>query len=166
MKGNSVFDKISIINVKNKLNLHEIYSRGNTIYVTCPFCNSTNGSMKLDITNNCYVCKNCEESGNAIGLYAKYKFISNKEAHKRLINEDADLTMSFKSNVITNERKDEDDLDYTYQTFLNNLALTSEDTMRLLKLGFFSISVIFLSISVLNTVYCFCILESIKLALL
>ena len=52
MKNNDIYNCLSIVNVKNKLGLQEIHSLGNIIYVRCPFCNSTNGAMKLNTLNN------------------------------------------------------------------------------------------------------------------
>lgn len=135
MKEQEVFDCISIINVKNKLNLHEIYSLGDTIYVRCPFCCSNKGSMILKTSNNSYICKECEERGYSIGLYAKCNHISNDIAYKELINTKPDLKSNFRS-IITNNKKSNEELDYVYNAFLQELSLKPEHTMQLLKIGF------------------------------
>lgn len=129
-------DRTSIINVKNKLDLEGTFSTNDTIYVKCPFCNSKNGSLRLNIINNSYICNNCEESGFAIGLYAKLKHISNKEAYKRLMNEEANIGSNITKRILINNRKNDEELDYIYQEFLNLLDLQTDDTMSLLKQGF------------------------------
>lgn len=136
MKEQEILNRISIINVKNKLHLLETFSSGDIIYVRCPFCNSLKGSMKLNIVNNSYICKNCEEGGYAIGLYAKYNGITNKEAYKILINDEANLEDIFNIRTVINDKKSANELDYIYGTFLDMLDLSSYDTMKLLKLGF------------------------------
>lgn len=135
MKEQDVFDCISIINVKNKLNLHEIYSLGDTIYVRCPFCCSNKGSMILKTSSNSYICKECEERGYSIGLYAKCNHISNDKAYKELINTEPDLKNNFR-NIITNNKKSSEELDYVYNAFLQELSLKPEHVMQLLKIGF------------------------------
>lgn len=57
MKQQEILNRTSIINVKNKLGLEEIYSKKDIIYVKCPFCYSDKGTMKLNISNNSYICK-------------------------------------------------------------------------------------------------------------
>ena len=54
MNQQEILKRISIINVKNKLGLEELFSKKDIIYVKCPFCYSKNGAMKLNITNNSY----------------------------------------------------------------------------------------------------------------
>jgi len=130
------FNRVSIINVKNKLNLQEIYSNGDTIYVKCPFCNSTKGSLKLNVSNNSYICKNCQAHGYSVGLYAKYNYISNKEAYKILVKDEANMHTALKGNLITNTKKNDEELDEIYESFLSTLSLNSIHTMKLLKFGF------------------------------
>lgn len=129
-------NKTSIINVKNKLGLEEIYSKKDIIYVKCPFCYSDKGTMRLNISNNSYICKKCEARGYSIGLYAKNKYISNKEAYQRLINAEADISNNLMTSIITNVRKNKEELDIAYQAFLEKLSLSSDHTMKLLKYGF------------------------------
>lgn len=136
LNDKEIFDRVSIVNVKNKLQLHEIYSIGDIIYVRCPFCESKKGAMKLNISNNSYICKNCGERGYAIGLYAKCKFITNKEAYKRLINEEANMQNNLQSSFTINAKKNDDELDSVYHAFLKLLTLSPDHTMKLLKLGF------------------------------
>lgn len=136
MNQQDILKRTSIINVKNKLGLVEIFSRKDIVYVRCPFCNSTKGAMKLNVTNNSYICKNCEQRGYSIGLYAKMKLISNKEAYNRLIMEEADINNNLISSLMTNEKKNSEELDIVYQALLDKLELTSDHTMKLLKYGF------------------------------
>lgn len=131
-----VFNYISIVNVKNKLNLHEIYSKGNIICVKCPFCFSSKGTMLLNVSNNSYICKNCEERGYSIGLYAKCKYISNKEAYKVLLKSKPDMQNNIINTRVTNLKKNDEELDLVYQEFLQMLQLKPEHTMKLLRLGF------------------------------
>lgn len=130
-----VFNCISIINVKNKLNLQEIYTKGDTICVKCPFCFSEKGTMLLNASNNSYICKNCEERGYSISLYAKCKYITNKKAYKELLQSKPDMNSNINT-IITNPKKNDEELDLVYQEFLEKLQLNPEHTMKLLKLGF------------------------------
>ena len=131
-----IFNCISILNVKNKLKLQEIYAKGNTICVKCPFCFAGKGTMILNISNNSYICQNCEERGYSISLYAKCKYISNKKAYKELIQSKTDMQSNIINTIITNTKKNDEELDLVYQEFLQKLQLNSEHTMQLLKLGF------------------------------
>ena len=135
MNQQEILNRTSIINVKNKLGLKEIYSKKDIIYVKCPFC-SEKGTMRLNISNNSYICKKCEARGYSIGLYAKNKYISNREAYQRLINNEADISNNLMTSIITNVRKNKEELDIAYQAFLEKLSLSSEHTMKLLKCGF------------------------------
>lgn len=136
MKQQEILNRTSIINVKNKLGLKEIYSRKDIIYVKCPFCSSEKGTMRLNINSNSYICKKCEARGYSIGLYAKNKYISNREAYQRLINEEADISNNLMTSIITNTKKNKEELDIVYQAFLEKLSLSSDHTMKLLKYGF------------------------------
>lgn len=136
MKQQEILNRTSIINVKNKLGLKELYSRKDIIYVKCPFCSSEKGTMRLNISNNSYICKKCEARGYSIGLYAKNKYISNREAYQRLINEEADISNNLMTSIITNTKKNKEELDIVYQAFLEKLSLSSDHTMKLLKYGF------------------------------
>ncbi len=136
MNQQEILNRTSIINVKNKLGLEEIYSKKDIIYVKCPFCYSDKGTMRLNISNNSYICKKCEARGYSIGLYAKNKYISNKEAYQRLINDEADISNNLMTSIITNVRKNKEELDIVYQAFLEKLSLSSDHIMKLLKYGF------------------------------
>ncbi len=136
MDQQEILNRTSIINIKNKLGLEEIYSKKDIIYVKCPFCYSDKGTMRLNISNNSYICKKCEARGYSIGLYAKNKYISNREAYQRLINEEADISNNLMTSIVTNTRKNKEELDIAYQAFLEKLSLSSDHTMKLLKYGF------------------------------
>lgn len=135
MKQQEILERTSIINVKNKLHLKETFSTKDTIFVKCPFC-SDNGAMKLNTTENSYICKNCGAKGYAIGLYAKNKYMTNRRAYESLLQEDADLSNNLKTAIITSTRKNDEELDIIYQSFLENLDLKSEHIMELLRYGF------------------------------
>lgn len=126
---------ISIVNVKNKLNLNEVCSFGDTIYVNCPFCYSENADMKLNVSNNSYVCKKCEAKGYAIGLYAKLKYMSNKDAFKELISQEPEIDFEY-TPIINNNRKNEDELDIVYRELLKMLKLEDRHYKKLLSYGF------------------------------
>lgn len=136
MKQQDILEKTSIINVKNKLHLKETFSTKDTIFVKCPFCFSDNGTMKLDTTENSYICKNCGANGYAIGLYARSNYITNHRAYKLLLQEDADLSNNLKTSIITSTRKNNEELDIIYQSFLEIIDLKPEHIMELLKYGF------------------------------
>ncbi len=136
MNQQEILKRISIVNVKNQLGLKEIYSKKDIIYVRCPFCFSKAGSMKLNTSNNSYICKNCEERGYSVGLYAKCRYISNKDAYRELISSEADINNNLTTSIITNTKKNNDELDIVYQSFLEKLSLSSDHIMKLLKYGF------------------------------
>ncbi len=136
MDQQEILKRISIVNVKNQLGLKEIYSKKDIIYVRCPFCFSKAGSMKLNTSNNSYICKNCEERGYSVGLYAKCRYISNKDAYRELISSEADINNNLTTSIITNTKKNNDELDIVYQSFLEKLSLSSDHIMKLLKYGF------------------------------
>ena len=136
MNQQEILNRTSIINVKNKLGLEEIYSKKDIIYVKCPFCSSQNGTMRLNISNNSYICKKCEARGYSIGLYAKNRYISNKEAYLDLISKEADVSNNLTTSTITHIKKNSEELDIVYQSFLEKLSLSSDHIMKLLKYGF------------------------------
>lgn len=130
-----ILNHISIINVKNKLNLEEVCSIGDTIYVRCPFCCSEKGEMKLNTANNTYICKMCETRGYSISLFAKIYGITNKEAYNLLIKAPYDLKNNL-SIMVNNTRKEEQQLDQVYEAFLGMLTLEDVHMQKLQKLGF------------------------------
>lgn len=136
MNQQEILNRTSIINVKNKLGLEEIYSKKDIIYVKCPFCSSQTGTMRLNISNNSYICKECEARGYSIGLYAKNMYISNKEAYLNLISKEADIRNNLIKSIITHTKKNSEELDVVYQSFLDKLSLNSDHMMKLLKYGF------------------------------
>ncbi len=136
MEDTEIYNKLSIINVKNKLNLEERYAKGDNIYVTCPFCYEGNQSnMKLNVTNDSYYCRMCGESGFAIGLYAKIKYINNKVAYKRLIQEEAEMQTELKE-IRKSVRKQDEEISLVYEYFLKMLGLNKKHYNMLQELGF------------------------------
>ena len=135
MNQQEILNRTSIINVKNKLGLNEICSKNDTIYVKCPFCYSKNGDMKLIVSNNSYVCKNCEAKGYAIGLYARLKYKSNKEAFKELISLEPEIDFEY-TPIINSNKKNEDELDIVYRELLRNLKLEDRHYKKLISYGF------------------------------
>ena len=92
--------------------------------------------MRLNTNNNSYICKECEARGYSIGLYARNKYITNKEAYKKLISEKADMRNNLINSIITNTKKNDEELNVVYQAFLEKLSLSSEHIMKLLNYGF------------------------------
>ena len=87
MEDIDIYNRISIINVKNKLGLKEKYAKGDDIYVRCPFCTESNvGNLKLNVIKDSYYCRRCGVHGSAIGLYAKCNLITTKEAYINDVN--------------------------------------------------------------------------------
>lgn len=131
-----ILKRISIINVKNKLNLEESYVKGNNIYVRCPFCSEENKSnLKLDAENDSYSCRRCGETGFAIDLYAKVEWIENKVAYKQLIRQEADMTTGLKG-IKKSVRKEDEEISLVYEYFLKMLGLTKKHYNMLIELGF------------------------------
>ena len=136
MEDIDIYNRISIINVKNKLGLKEKYAKGDIIYVRCPFCTESNvGNLKLNVVKDSYYCRRCGEKGLAIGLYARCNLITNKEAYIKLISEEADMTTSLVS-IRKAIKRSQEDISFVYETFLKLLGLTKYHYNILLKLGF------------------------------
>lgn len=136
MDQHEILKRTSIINVKNKLGLEERYAKGDNIYVYCPFCGGERQSyMKLNVKKDSYYCRMCGENGYAIGLYAREKYISGKEAYKILINQEADMTTELKD-MKKSERKEEYEISFVYECFLKMLRLTKRHYNILTQLGF------------------------------
>lgn len=137
MQENNVYNYINITNVVNQLNLKKTSVRGNYIYVICPFCQSQkekNGNLKINTISNVYVCKNCGASGSSIDLYANLKYITTKEAFKRLLKETPVLdNMPYTYN---NPVKDEYYRDTVYRKFLEMQSLNKKHCEKLKKLNF------------------------------
>lgn len=134
---NNVYECINISNVINKLHLRKTNRIGNYIYVTCPFCQSSqekNGYMKVNTINNLYICDNCESSGTSIELYAKIKYISTKEAFKQLLKETPisdDIPY-----IYNNPIKDESYRNLVYTKFLEIQKLTKQHLEKLKAMNF------------------------------
>ena len=136
MEEIDIYNRISIINVKNKLGLKEKYAKGDDIYVGCPFCTESNvGNLKLNVVKDSYYCRRCGVNGSAIGLYARCNLITNKEAYIKLISEEADMTTSLVS-IKRAIRRSQEDISFVYEIFLKLLGLTKYHYNILLKLGF------------------------------
>ena len=136
--GNLDYEKLSIINVKNKLNLREGFSNGKAIYVYCPFCNEKDkktANLRLDVNNDSYYCNCCGEYGYAVGLYAKVNYISNKLAFKRLMASEVDMQTDMK--LIKNAKKRSDaEISEVYSYFLKMLGLNRKHCKILMDMGF------------------------------
>lgn len=132
-----IFDYINITNVINKLDLHKTNTRGNYIYITCPFCQSKsekNGYMKINTINNLFICDKCEESGTSVDLYAKCKYITTKEAFKRLLKETPVLdNIPYTYN---NPIKDDYYRDFVYRNFLEFQTLSEKHKNKLKNMKF------------------------------
>lgn len=137
MQNNNVYEYVNITNVINQLNIKKTNIRGAYIYALCPFCQSStekNGYLKINTISNVYMCKKCEESGSSIDLYAKIKYISTKEAFKRLLKETPILdNMPYTYN---NPIKDEYYRDIVYRKFLQMQKLKDIHYNVLRKMNF------------------------------
>ena len=136
---NMNYEKISIINVKNKLNLTERYYNGNCIYVHCPFCSkiedNNSANLRLNVDMDSYYCNCCGESGYAVGLYAKCNYISTKTAFKWLKEQEADMRTNFKYIKKANKR-DDAEISIIYEYLLKMLGLNRKHCKMLLQMGF------------------------------
>ena len=137
MQNNDVYEYINITNVINQLNIKKTNIRGTYIYAICPFCQSSkekNGYLKINTISNVYMCRKCEESGSSIDLYAKLKYISTKEAFKRLLKETPILdNMPYTFN---NPIKNEYYRDIVYRKFLQMQELKETHYNMLRKMNF------------------------------
>ena len=137
MQNNNIYEYINITNVINQLNIKKTSVKGNYIYAICPFCqhsNDKNGYLKINTISNVYICKKCESSGSSIELYANLKYISTKEAFKRLLKETPVLdNMPYTYN---NPVKDEYYRDIIYRTFLEMQQLNNEHYKKLKDMNF------------------------------
>jgi len=137
MQNNNIYEYINITNVINQLNIKKTSVKGNYIYAICPFCqqsNDKNGYLKINTISNVYICKKCESSGSSIELYANLKYISTKEAFKRLLKETPVLdNMPYTYN---NPVKDEYYRDIVYRTFLEMQQLDTQHYMKLKDMNF------------------------------
>lgn len=137
MQNNDVYDYINITNVINQLHLKKTNKIGNYIYVICPFCQNSeekNGYLKINTISNVYICRKCESSGSSIDLYANLKYISTKEAFKRLLKETPVL-----DNVpytYNNPVKDEYYRDIVYRNFLEMQDLKKIHYKKLKEMNF------------------------------
>ena len=96
--------------------------------------NDKNGYLKINTISNVYICKKCESSGSSIELYANLKYISTKEAFKRLLKETPVLdNMPYTYN---NPVKDEYYRDIIYRTFLEMQQLNNEHYKKLKDMNF------------------------------
>ena len=137
MQDHNVYEYINITNVINQLNIKKTSTRGNYIYAICPFCqNSTekNGYLKINTINNVYVCNKCEASGSSIDLYASLKYISTKEAFKRILKETPVLDDI--PYVYNNPVKNELYRDIVYQNFLEMHELHDSHYKKLKAMNF------------------------------
>ena len=137
MQNNNVYEYINITNVINQLNIKKTSKKGIYIYAICPFCQSSkdkNGYLKINTISNVYICKKCEARGSSVDLYANLKYISTKEAFKRLLKEVPvldDLPYTYNNPV-----KDEFYRDIVYRKFLNLQKLDNWHHKRLIEMDF------------------------------
>lgn len=135
---NKLYNKLSIINVKNKLNLIEGYCRGNSIYVYCPFCkieDRERANLRLNVDNDSYYCNYCGENGYAVGMYAKLNYITNKTAFRKLMEQEADMRTNLEY-VKRASRKPDSEISIVYEYLLKMLGLNRKHCKILLQMGF------------------------------
>lgn len=135
MKNNS-YDCINITNVINKLGLKITKIKGKNVYINCPFCqnnNEKNGYMKIDITQNLYICNHCHFMGSSIKLYSDVKHLYTKDAYVELLKETPEL--SYFTYVNNNQIKDEYYRDLVYSNFLELLNLNNNHKTKLINMN-------------------------------
>lgn len=137
MQNNNVYEYINITNVVNQLHLKKTCTKGCNIYAICPFCQSSkekNGYLKINTIKNVYMCEKCGLSGSSIDLYANLKYISTKEAFKRLLKETPVLdNIPYTYN---NPVKDEYYRDIVYRNFLEMQNLNDLHYKKLKEMNF------------------------------
>ena len=137
MQNNNVYEYINITNVVNQLHLKKTCTKGWNIYAICPFCQSSkekNGYLKINTIKNVYMCEKCGLSGSSIDLYANLKYISTKEAFKRLLKETPVLdNIPYTYN---NPVKDEYYRDIVYRNFLEMQNLNDLHYKKLKEMNF------------------------------
>lgn len=137
MQNNNVYEYINITNVVNQLHLKKTCTKGCNIYAICPFCQSSkekNGYLKINTIKNVYMCEKCGLSGSSIDLYANLKYISTKEAFKRLLKETPVLdNIPYTYN---NPVKDEYYRDIVYRNFLKMQNLNDLHYKKLKGMNF------------------------------
>lgn len=62
--------------------------------------------------------------------------MENYHIYQRLINDEADISSNLMTSIITNVRKNKEELDIDYQAFLEKLSLSSDYVMKLLRYDF------------------------------
>ncbi len=137
MQGYNVYEYVNISNVINQLHLKKTNQIGYYIYTLCPFCQrekEKNGYLKLNTINNTYICKNCQESGSSIDLYANLKYISKKDAFKMLLKDTPVLDNV--PYVFNNPIKDEWYRDLVYRKFLDMQNLNKVHYNKLKNMNF------------------------------
>lgn len=133
----NVYEHINITNVINQLNIKKTNTRGDYIYAICPFCQNSkekNGYLKVNTIKNVYICKQCESSGSSIDLYANLKYITTKEAFKRLMKEMPIL--DDRPYSYNNPIKDEYYRDMVYRNFLELHELNDIHCEKLKRMNF------------------------------
>lgn len=141
---NKMNERLSIINVKNKLCLEEGYCRGNSIYVYCPFCRAEDkktANLRLEVDSDRYYCNCCGEYGDAVELYAKCKYLSIKSAWKKLMGQEAELQTELKYVKKVNKRSDSE-ISMVYEYLLRMLGLNKKHCKMLLEMGFSKVEII------------------------
>lgn len=133
----NVFDYVNITNVINQLGIKRIKTKGYYIYAICPFCQTSsekNGYLKINTIKNMYICKKCQLCGSSIDLYADLKYMSTKEAFKRLLKETPildDVPYTYNNPV-----KDEYYRDLVYSSFLKIQKLKEKHYKKLKEMNF------------------------------
>ena len=78
------FVEIPILEAAARCGIRIINSGKAEITVNCPFCDDRKKHLRLNTAKNVYHCHRCNESGNAITLYAKLSGSDNKTAFYEL----------------------------------------------------------------------------------
>ncbi len=137
---------IDILNVAYHLCLEIIVRKGYEYKAICPFCGYNKKTkiptMSLNISTNQYSCCRCGAGGFSIGLYAKVKEMSNKNAYKELLERQCRSTEREKTEISPiNLLADIEYRDAVYREFLGMLKLERQHQKYLSNMGFLSTSI-------------------------
>ena len=126
------------------LNLQAVRRNNIGMDVNCPFCDDVRGKMNINFGKNVFRCNYCGESGDMLGLYAKYRNISTADAYREIretlrthdysiIQERAKSTVSrAKPQIIAASA---DQIHQTYTVLLSMLTLSEQHRKSLAERG-------------------------------
>lgn len=138
---------VNILNVAYHLCLEIVETKGYEHKAICPFCgynkNSKIPTLSINSQSNKYCCCRCGVGGYSIGLYAKVRGITTKQAYKELLEREY-LSID-KSHIeispINNLLADIEVRDAVYRDFLSMLKLEGQHKKYLQSIGLLNSSI-------------------------